>query len=156
MHRVLVTGATGYVGGRLVPRLFEAGYLVRCMVRDQTRLEGRIWRNEVDVVEGDVFEPDTLKAAMSDVDVAFYMIHSMGNEENFHSRDLIAARNFGQAAKETGVGLILYLGGLGDSGSDLSQHLRSRQETGSALGEAGVPVTEFRAAVIVGSGSLSF
>jgi uncharacterized protein YbjT (DUF2867 family) len=156
MKRVLVTGATGYVGGRLVPRLLDGGYDVRCMVRDQTRLEGRPWRDAVEVVEGDVFEPDTLKAAMVDVDAAYYMIHSMGNEDDFHERDLIAARNFGEAAKAMGVGRLIYLGGLGDPDTDLSQHLRSRQETGSALGEAGVPVTEFRAAVIVGSGSLSF
>lgn len=154
---VLVTGVTGYVGGRLVPRLLDAGYRVRCMVRDQTRLEGRSWLNDVEVVEGDVFKPETLMVALKNIDVAYYLIHSMGSDaSDFHSRDLVAARQFGQAAKETGVARIIYLGGLGDPDADLSKHLRSRQETGKALGEGGISVTEFRAAVIVGSGSLSF
>lgn len=155
--QVLVTGVTGYVGGRLVQRLLDGGYYVRCLARDQTRLEGRSWVADVDVVEGDVLLPETLIPALADVDVAYYLIHSMSRDsDNFHQRDVQAARQFGEAAKAAGVKRIIYLGGLGDSEADLSQHLRSRQETGRALGEAGVPVTEFRAAVIVGSGSLSF
>ncbi len=101
-------------------------------------------------------EPDTLKQAMQDVDYAYYLIHSMGSGINFHERDLIAAQNFSQAAGKAKVKRIIYLGGLGDPETDLSQHLRSRQETGKVLSQAGVPVTEFRAGVIVGSGSLSF
>jgi uncharacterized protein YbjT (DUF2867 family) len=157
---VLVTGATGYVGGRLVPRLLEAGYQVRVMARDRHRLEGRPWSGQVEVVEGDVLKPETLPAVMDGVTAAYYMIHSMQKARpgsgDFHQRDLQAARNFGQAAQAAGVQRIIYLGGLGDPEADLSQHLRSRQETGAALREAGVPVTEFRAAVIVGSGSASF
>jgi len=153
---VLVTGATGYVGGRLVPRLLEAGYRVRCLVRDPARLQGRPWLEQVEVVQSDVFEPATLVAAMRGVDTAYYLIHSMSGSVDFHERDLTAACSFGNAAQVAGVQHIIYLGGLGDPDADLSQHLRSRQKTGEALREAGVPVTEFRAAIIVGSGSVSF
>jgi uncharacterized protein YbjT (DUF2867 family) len=126
------------------------------MVRDPARLQGRDWLNNVEVVRGDVLDPPSLSAVMQDIDVAYYLIHSMGNEQNFHERDMAAARAFGQAAKAAGVQRIVYLGGLGDPDSDLSMHLRSRQQTGDVLRQAGVPVTEFRAAVIVGSGSISF
>ncbi|MCG8351966.1 MAG: NAD(P)H-binding protein, partial [Chloroflexales bacterium] len=154
--RILITGATGYIGGRLVPRLLEQGYSVRCMVRDPARLQGRDWLGNVEVVRGDVLDPPSLSAVMQDVDVVYYLIHSMGSEHHFHERDMAAARAFGQAAKAAGVQRIVYLGGLGDPDSDLSMHLRSRQQTGDVLRQAGVPVTEFRAAVIVGSGSISF
>ena len=155
-HLILVTGVTGYIGGRLVPRLLEAGYRVRVLVRDPARLQGRPWLEQVDVHQGDVLRPDTLKSAMADVSAAYYLIHSMRGNPDFHQRDLIAARNFGAVAKEQGVQRIIYLGGLGDPDTDLSRHLQSRQQTGAALREAGVPVTEFRAGVIVGSGSISF
>jgi uncharacterized protein YbjT (DUF2867 family) len=153
---VLVTGATGYIGGRLVPRLLQAGYRVRCCVRDPERLQGRPWLDQVEVVAGDILQSETLAAAMKKVDAAYYLVHSMAGGQGFHERDLIAARNFGTAAAAAGIGRIIYLGGLGDPESELSQHLRSRQDTGDALRESGVPVTEFRAGVIVGSGSLSF
>lgn len=153
---VLVTGATGYIGGRLVPRLIEHGYRVRCMVRDATRLQGRAWRGLVEVVQGDVLDAQSLPEAMQGVWSAYYLVHSMMSGSDFHERDRLAAQNFAQAAKAAGVESIVYLGGLGDSASALSEHLRSRQETGDALRSAGVPVIEFRAAVIVGSGSLSF
>lgn len=153
---VLVTGATGYIGGRLVPRLLQAGYCVRCLVRDPGRLQGRPWLTQIELVTGDVLQPETLAPAMHGVTAAYYLIHSMASGGGFHERDLIAARNFGAAAAAAGVGRIIYLGGLGDPDAELSRHLRSRQETGDALREAGVPVTEFRAGVIVGSGSLSF
>ncbi len=156
MPRVLVTGVTGYVGGRLAPRLLQAGYRVRVMARDPHRFQGRSWLGQVEVVQGDVFDPATLSAALTGVDVAYYLIHSMLGGADFHQRDLAAARRFGQAAKAAGVGRIIYLGGLGDPTSNLSAHLRSRQRTGQALREAGVPVTEFRAAIIVGAGSVSF
>jgi uncharacterized protein YbjT (DUF2867 family) len=153
---VLVTGATGYIGGRLVPRLLEAGYQVRCLVRDARRLQGRPWTDQVEVVEGDALRPETLPAAMEGVWATYYLIHSLTDTKEYRERDIVVARNFGQAARDAGVKRIIYLGGLGDPETQLSVHLRSRQETGAALREAGVPVTEFRAAVIVGSGSLSF
>src|SRR5512141_860513 len=152
---VLVTGATGYIGGRLVPRLLAAGYSVRCLVRDPARLEGRSWQSDVEIFAGDVLSTASLEKAMSGVRVAYYLIHSMGAGADFEQRDLVAARNFGTAAKTAGVERIIYLGGLADSSSELSHHLRSRQQTGEALRDAGIPVTEFRAGVIVGSNSVS-
>ena len=153
---VLVSGATGYVGGRLVPALLAAGYPVRVMVRDAGRLARRAWLDHVEVAEADVLRPETLRQALAGVSTAYYLIHSMRGGESFHERDHQAALDFGEAAREAGVERIIYLGGLGDPDSDLSQHLRSRQETGAMLARAGVPVTEFRAAIIVGAGSLSF
>jgi len=153
---ILATGATGYIGGRLVSRLLEDGYRVRVLVRDPSRLQGRPWIERVQVAVGDVLHPETLPAALEGVSAAYYLIHSMMGGENFHQRDLHAARNFALAAHQADVQRLIYLGGLGDPDAELSEHLRSRQETGDALREAGVPVTEFRAAVIVGSGSLSF
>jgi uncharacterized protein YbjT (DUF2867 family) len=153
---VLVTGATGYIGGRLVPRLLGAGYRVRCLARDARRLQGRSWSDQVEVVEGDATKPETLPAAMAGVWAAYYFIHSLSDTAEYRERDIAVARNFSQAAAAAGVARIIYLGGLGDPAAHLSVHLRSRQETGAALGGSGVPVTEFRAAIIVGSGSLSF
>lgn len=153
---VLVTGATGYVGGRLVPELLKSGYRVRVLVRDANRLKGRSWLDQVEVSVGDVLKPETLPAAMKDVQAAYYMVHSMMDSPEFYERDLIAAENFGRAARNSEVKRIIYLGGLGDPQADLSKHLRSRQQTGEVLRQSGVPVTEFRAAIIVGSGSISF
>ncbi len=153
---VLVTGVTGYIGGRLVPRLLEAGFAVRCLARDPSRLQGRPWLGQVEVTAGDCLRAETLAAAMHGVRFAFYLVHSMAAGHDFEQRDVLAARNFAVAARAAGVGRIVYLGGLGDPESALSEHLRSRQETGAVLRETGVPVTEFRAPVIVGSGSLSF
>ena len=153
---VLVTGATEYVGGRLVPQLLDAGYRVRVLVRDPERLQGRPWLARVEIAQGDVLEPETLVRAMQGVDAAYYLVHSMGEFTDFRNRDLTAAHNFGRAAKDANVQRIVYLGGLGDPDAKLSKHLRSRQETGDALCESGVPVTEFRAAIVVGAGSVSF
>jgi uncharacterized protein YbjT (DUF2867 family) len=153
---VLVTGATGYVGGRLVPRLLDAGWQVRCLVRDRARLEGRPWYDRVEAVEGDVLRPESLRPALEGATAAFYLVHSMGAGSKFDRLDRDAAAGFAAAAQKAGVGRIIYLGGLAAQGADLSEHLRSRQQTGDALRSAGVPVTEFRAGVIVGSGSLSF
>lgn len=154
---VLVTGATGYIGARLVPRLLEAGYRVRVLVRDPSRLDGRPWANQVEICAGDVLKPETLAPALDGVVAAFYLIHSMTGHADFHDRDVVAARNFGAAARAAGVEQVIYLSGLGqESDEALSDHLSSRHATGEALRESGVPVTELRAAVIVGSGSLSF
>lgn len=157
-RRVLVSGATGYVGGRLVPCLLREGrYDVRCFVRDADRLRDRPWADQVEIVEGDALDYATIPPAMEDVDAAYYLIHSLGaGEEEFADLDRRAANNFGRAARETGVGRLIYLGGMQPKGERESKHLRSRMETGDHLRDWDVPVTELRAAVIVGSGSLSF
>jgi uncharacterized protein YbjT (DUF2867 family) len=154
--RILVTGVTGYIGGRLVPLLLEEGTQIRCLVRDPSRLEGRSWTDQVEIIQGDIFDLPSLFNALQDVKIAYYLIHSMGGGSNFHNLDIIAAENFSYAAKKQGVERIIYLGGLGDPTEQLSTHLQSRQITGERLGVSGIPVTELRAAVIVGSGSLSF
>src|SRR5688500_13972044 len=132
-QRILVTGATGYVGGRLIPLLLARGCRVRVLVRDPDRLAGRSWRDQVEVAVGDVLDPATLPAALDGVDAAYYLIHSMSRHADFAHRDLRAARSFAETAAAQGVGRIIYLGGLGESGGELSEHLRSRQETGAAL-----------------------
>lgn len=153
---ILVTGATGYIGGRLVPRLLEKGYRVRCLVRDPNRLRGRDWYDQVEIAEGDLLKPDTIESALQDVKVAYYLVHSMGAGSGFHERDLKAAEIFGNTAKEKGVERIIFLGALAEESPTLSEHLKSRHQTAEALRTGGVSVTEFRAGVIVGSGSLSF
>ena len=153
---ILVTGATGYVGGRLIPRLLESGYQVRVFVRDAVRLAGRPWVDKVEVFEGNVLTPDDLFPAMEGIEATYYLIHNMTERKGYREQELAAARNFGSAASQTGVKRIIYLGALGDPESDLAPHLKSRQQTGKVLADFGVPVTEFRAAIIVGSGSISF
>ena len=153
---ILVSGVTGYVGGRLVPRLLEAGYRVRVLVRDASRLQGRPWVDQVEVACVDILQPERLTFAMEGAGTAYYLIHSMRETSEFEHRDLEAARNFGESARVAGVQRIVYLGGLGDPEGHLSRHLRSRQETGALLRQSAVPVTEFRASIIVGSGSVSF
>lgn len=156
MNKALVIGATGYVGGRLVPRLRAAGYAVRCMARDPRKLEGRGW-GEVEVVRGDVLDPESLAGAVRGCSVLYYLVHSMGaGEGSFEERDRKGAENTARAAAAAGVERIVYLGGLGRRTSDLSPHLRSRNEVGSVLAAGPVPVTEFRAAMVIGSGSASF
>ncbi len=156
---VLVTGATGYIGGRLVPRLLDAGFRVRCVARSEAKLRARPWagRDGVEVVEADVADAEALGRAMVGCEAAFYLVHSMlVAGEAYAERDRHLARAFGTAARVAGVGRIIYLGGLGEEGADLSRHLTSRREVEAALGEAGVPVTTLRAAMIIGSGSASF
>ena len=153
--RVLVTGATGYIGGRLVPRLMAKGHQVRCVARNPARLEGRSWPG-VEIVQGDLGEPSDVAVALRGIEVAYYLVHSMAAGQAFRERDRSMALAFGEAAAQAGVKRIIYLGGLGDPEKVHSKHLISRQEVGRCLAESGVPVIEFRAAVIVGSGSASF
>ena len=152
---LLVTGATGYVGGRLLKALEQAGHRVRCLVRRPEFLRGRVGGN-TEVVAGDVRDRAALPAAMAGVRAAYYLIHSMGSEGAFDEEDRRAARHFGEAANEAGVRRIIYLGGLGDRRGGLSPHLQSRQEVGEILRGCGVQTIEFRASIIIGSGSLSF
>lgn len=152
--RILVTGATGYVGGRLWRRLEADGRRVRCMARRSAGLASRVG-SATEVVEGDVLEPDTLGPALEGVETAYYLVHSMGSRRDFEAQDRAAAKNLGQAARRAEVRRIVYLGGLGHD-EDLSPHLRSRHEVGELLRQSGVPVLEFRASIVLGSGSLSF
>jgi len=151
---ILLTGATGYVGGRLLRRLEREDARVRCLARRPDFLRPRV-APETEVVGGDVLDAASLKDAMQDVDVAYYLVHSMAAGSAYAEEDRRAAENFARAAREAGVRRLVYLGGLG-SGSDLSTHLASRQEVGRILREQGPPTIEFRAGVIIGSGSLSF
>lgn len=151
---ILVTGATGYVGGRLRSRLEADGWRVRCLARRQTGLTSRAGQ-ATDVVHGDVLHAESLGPALAGVESAYYLIHSMGVSRDFENQDRIAARNFAHAARLAGVRRIIYLGGLGH-GQELSPHLRSRHEVGEILRASGVSVLELRASIVIGSGSLSF
>lgn len=153
--RVLVTGGTGYVGGRLIPLLQRRGHRVRCLARRPEFLKSRVGP-ETEIVAGDVLYIDTLDSAFAGIETAFYLVHSMGTGKDFEDEDRLAARNFADAAKRNRVRRIIYLGGLGDEQHQLSKHLRSRQEVGSILRESGAQVIEFRASIVIGSGSLSF
>lgn len=153
--RVLLTGATGYVGGRLLKLLEAEGFPIRCITRRPESLQGRV-ASSTEVVAGDVLDADSLQQALGDVHTAYYLVHSMGTAHGFEETDRRAAERFGAAARAQGVQRIIYLGGLGDSSAELSSHLRSRQEVGEILRRSGVPAIEFRASIVVGSGSLSF
>jgi uncharacterized protein YbjT (DUF2867 family) len=151
---ILVTGATGYIGGRLLHRLEDDGLAVRCLARQPGRV--RASSPHTEVVRGDCLDADSLAPAMAGIDVAYYLVHSMATGAAFAELDRRAATNFGMAAAGAGVRRIVYLGGLVNDDGDLSEHLRSRSDTGVILRASGVPVIEFRSSIIVGAGSLSF
>ncbi|GAA4562416.1 SDR family oxidoreductase [Planotetraspora kaengkrachanensis] len=155
MTRCLVTGATGYIGGRLVPQLLEAGYEVRCMARAAGRLRDHAWRDRVEVREADAMIPQQTRAALDGVDVAYYLIHTMGSGRDFARRDRQAAEVFAAAARGAGVRRIVYLGGHTTSRRP-SPHMRSRGEVERILLSSDVPTVALRAAMIIGSGSVSF
>jgi uncharacterized protein YbjT (DUF2867 family) len=155
----LVTGATGYIGGRLVPELLTAGFDVRCMARDPDRLRDHAWADRVRQVRGDVLAPQTLGPALAGIDVVFYLVHSLTTGGGFERTEREAARNLARAAKEAGVSRIVYLGGMAPDetpAAELSPHLRSRVRVGRVLRASGIPTVELRAAVVIGSGSASF
>lgn len=151
---ILLTGATGYVGGRLLS-LLQQDIRVRCLTRRPDALRHRVL-DTAEVVQGDVLDPDTLPAAFEGVETAYYLVHSMGDNCDFETQDRVAADNFAKAANAAGVGRLIYLGGLGNPDEKLSKHLRSRQEVGDVLRANHPQVIEFRASIVIGSGSLSF
>jgi uncharacterized protein YbjT (DUF2867 family) len=153
---ILVTGATGYIASRLIPRLLDSGYRVRCLARDPLRLNGRSWFNQIDIIQADVTTPATLEHAFDGVDTAYYLIHNMSAGHGYTKIELDGAQNFAQAAEQAGLQHIIYLGGLADPEQHIAPHMRSRIETGKVLRAGKVPVTEFRAGVIIGSGSIAF
>ncbi len=152
----LVTGATGYIGGRLVPELLDRGYRVRVMTRSRRRLRDHPWVDRVEVVEADATDADQVAAACADADVVYYLIHALAGGSGFEEADRRAAEVMARAAGEAGVGRLVYLGGLAPEGEELSKHLRSRAEVADILLASGVPTVVLRAAVILGSGSVSF
>lgn len=152
---ILLTGASGYIGGSLLRRLEAESKRVRCLVRNAQSLRLPV-SNRTEVVQGDVMDPSSLDRALEGVHTAYYLIHSMGESGDFAAKDAVGARNFAEAAARKGVRRIIYLGGLGRESSDLSKHLRSRQEVGAILSASGVPTVELRASVVIGAGSLSF
>lgn len=152
---ILLTGGTGYVGGRLLSALEAGGRQIRCLARRPEALQTRS-RPEPEVVAGDCLDRTSLRVAMAGVRTAYYLVHSMASAGKFEEQDRIAARNFAESAKESGIKRIIYLGGLGDADSSLSAHLRSRLEVGEILRQSDLDVIEFQASVVIGSGSLSF
>jgi uncharacterized protein YbjT (DUF2867 family) len=159
MRRVAIAGVTGYIGGRLAPALLEAGYSLRCLVRSPRKLEGRDWSQNprVEVRTVDLADTAALSRELAGCDAAYYLVHSMVSAGGAYAeQDFKLATAFATAARAAGVGRIIYLGGLGETGADLSEHLSSRREVEKALASTGVPVTVLRAAMIIGSGSASF
>jgi uncharacterized protein YbjT (DUF2867 family) len=149
-------GATGYIGGRLTPRLAEAGHQMRCLTRRPDQLTGVAWADSVEVIRGDALDPTSLEMAMTGIEVVFYLVHSIGTGESFAASDRRAAANTAQAATVAGVGRIVYLGGLVPAGETASPHLASRAEVGQIFLDGPVPAVVLQAAVIIGSGSASF
>jgi uncharacterized protein YbjT (DUF2867 family) len=154
--RVLLTGATGYVGGRLLPLLESRDLVLRCMARNPSRL-GTVAASSTELVPGDLLDPPALEKSMQGIEVAFYLVHLMSDQRDFQQADRQAAENFARVAKQAGVQRIVYLGGLGDDQDPgLSPHLRSRHEVGAILRDSGVECLEFRSSIIIGKGSLSY
>ncbi|MGB3376577.1 MAG: SDR family oxidoreductase [Microbacterium sp.] len=154
--RALVLGATGYIGGRLVPRLLEAGYRVRVLVRSADRIRALPWSDRIELVTGDAADPEAMAAACADVDVLYHLVHSMSGGADFVRLDRRIARNVARSARTSGVHRVVYLGGLHPEGVPLSRHLDSRREVGRILQESGVPALVLQAGVVIGSGSASF
>jgi uncharacterized protein YbjT (DUF2867 family) len=154
--RCLVTGATGYIGGRLVPRLLEAGLTVRAMARNPDKLAKVPWHDEVEVVRGDLTDPQSLTEAFAGVDVVYYLVHSMGTSKDFVAEERQSARNVVEAAQKAGVRRLVYLSGLHPEDTPLSRHLASRTEVGEILLDSGIETVVLQAGIVIGSGSASF
>src|SRR3984957_1669647 len=159
MRRIAIAGSAGSSGGRLAPQLLDCGYALRCLVRSATKLEGRAWTldSRVEIRKADLADAPSLTRELEACDAAFYLVHSMMSAGGAYARrDQQLALTFARAARDAGVGRIIYLGGLGETGANLSDHLSSRRDVEGALASSGVPVTVLRAAMIIGSGSASF
>jgi uncharacterized protein YbjT (DUF2867 family) len=154
--RCMVTGATGYIGGRLAPRLLEGGRAIRAMARNPNKLESAGWRDRAEVVRGDLGDPDSLTTAFDGIDVVYYLVHSMGTSPDFVAEEARSARNVVAAARRSGVKRLVYLSGLHPPGVDLSPHLRSRTAVGDILLESGIESVVLQAGIVIGSGSASF
>src|ERR1700678_3690734 len=156
-HRplVLLTGASGYIGGRLLKELEKVGWPVRCLARGLDFLRSKVG-SSTEVVKADCLDRSSLAPAMAGVHTAYYLVHSMGSSGKFEQEDREAAQNFADAARDSGVRRIVYLGGLGNQDQSLSAHLRSRHEVADILRSSEIPTIEFRASIVIGSGSLSF
>ena len=154
-RKILVTGASGYVGGRLVRQLLSQDFAVRVLVRDRNKISGQPWLNGVEISQGNATEFEDLRSALTGIHTAFYLLHSINLGSNFDELEAEMARNFARAAEEAGVSQIIYLGGIAND-KQISQHLQSRANTGHQLASGKVPVIEMRAGIIIGSGSASF
>lgn len=154
---ILVLGATGYIGGRLINNLIEKNHQVRCLVRNRNKALSKPWADRVEIIEGQLDNSEIVRESLKDIDVVFYLIHSMASGKDVFSRmDRKLAESFVLQLNQSAVKQVIYLGGLGEKGSELSEHLKSRNEVGDILRKSKIPLTEFRGAVIIGSGSLSF
>jgi uncharacterized protein YbjT (DUF2867 family) len=153
---ILVTGATGYIGSRLVPILLERGYRVRCLVRNPARLDHQPWLSQVEIAQADLMDYEPVEKALVGVNAAYYLVHNMSSGAHYSERDIVSARNFIFAASSSKVEHIIYLGGLADSSGKIGSHMRSRIQTGEVLRTGDVPVTEFRSSIIIGQGSTAF
>lgn len=154
--RCLVTGATGYIGGHLAPALLDRGHQVRAMARTPDKLSGKPWRDRVEVVQGDLTDPESLVSAFQDTDVVYYLVHSMGTSKDFVSEEAQSAHNVVDAAKRAGVKRLVYLSGLHPENTELSRHLASRTEVGQILIDSEVETLVLQAGIVIGSGSASF
>ena len=154
--RSLVTGATGYIGGRLVPELLDAGHAVRVLVRDEGKARAHRWADAVEISVGDAISADDVRSTLEGVDVAYYLLHSIGTDGDFAETERQIAATFAAAAADAGVGRIVYLGGMVPADEKLSEHLRSREQVGDVLLASGVPTAVLQAGVVIGSGSASF
>lgn len=154
--RCLVTGATGYIGGRLVPALLDRGMQVRAMARTPGKLDDAPWRAQVEVAKGDLMDRESLAAAFESMDVVYYLVHSMGTSKNFVAEEAESAHNVVAAAEQAGVRRMVYLSGLHPEGAELSRHLASRTEVGEILIDSGIETVVLQAGIVVGSGSASF